>query len=208
MRFKEYLLESRGIHFFDIDETLFKTKAKVYVLNKDTGEIIKKLSNQEFNTYQLNQNEIYDFREFKDSKLFTKTSEPIGTMIAKLKAIFKNASKNGSEIYLLTARQDFDNKEKLLQYFRGLGIDVGHKNEGKIHIIRAGNTAVSKGLKSAEAKKEVINNFVKTNKYSRIRLYDDDKTNLDKFLELKNDYPNYKFEAYLVKDAKAKTYKG
>ena len=201
MNFKQYLCEKNGIgiFFIDIDETLLETKAKIYVIYNN--KIIKKLSNKQFNNYQLNQGESFDFREFRDSELFSKTSKPIIPMIKKIRAIFKNASAAGSEVYLLTARGDFDNKEKILEYFRGLGVKVGKSSEGKIHIIRAGNLGKPSGI----AKKEIIEGFVKTGKYQRIRLYDDDTKNLDKFLELQDEYP-YDFQAYLVSKTSSKRY--
>ena len=50
--FKTFLEEAqgKGLTIFDIDETMFITKAKVKVV-KD-GKVIKKLDNQEFNTYK------------------------------------------------------------------------------------------------------------------------------------------------------------
>jgi hypothetical protein len=38
-----------GITFIDLDETLFRTYAKVNVVKE--GKVIKKLSNKEFNEY-------------------------------------------------------------------------------------------------------------------------------------------------------------
>jgi hypothetical protein len=202
MTFKQYLDEAntKSINFFDIDETLLQTKAKIYVI-KD-GEIIKKLSNQQFNNYQLQPGESFDFREFRDADLFAKTSKPIVPMIKKIKSFFKNLKGKG-EIALLTARGDFDNKEKILEYFKGLGIDVGHFKDGKIHIIRTGNL----GKPSAIAKKEVVSNILKTNKFYKARLYDDDKKNLETFLSLQQDFPNIIFEAYIVNHGTAKRFK-
>ena len=50
--FKEFLSEENKLgrlSIFDIDDTLFHTTAKITVM-KD-GKVLKKLSNQEFNTY-------------------------------------------------------------------------------------------------------------------------------------------------------------
>jgi hypothetical protein len=70
MKFNSFLNElasqyGKGITFIDIDETIFNTFAKIYVI-KD-GKVIKKLSNQEFNTYDLQDRESFDFREFRDA---------------------------------------------------------------------------------------------------------------------------------------------
>ena len=69
---KEFLAQSRGLSIWDIDETLFKTTAKVSVVKN--GEVVKQLDNKEFNTYKLKSGESFDFTEFKDSKHFRDTS--------------------------------------------------------------------------------------------------------------------------------------
>ena len=84
----QLILEARGnqgLSIFDIDETLFYSKAKVKVV-KD-GKVIKSLDNVQFNNYKLGNGEDFDFGEFKSAKIFNQTSTPIGRMIAKAKAI-------------------------------------------------------------------------------------------------------------------------
>ena len=51
--FLKYLEEAtgKGLTMFDVDETMFKTKAKVKVVNKN-GKVVKKLDNQQFNLYK------------------------------------------------------------------------------------------------------------------------------------------------------------
>ena len=49
------------LHFFDIDETVFNTFAKIIVRDKDTGDEIAQLTNQQFNSYKLKDNEEFDF---------------------------------------------------------------------------------------------------------------------------------------------------
>ena len=77
VRFKTYLEEAsgKGLTMFDVDETMFKTKARVHV-TKD-GKVIKKLTNQEFNKYKLKSGEDFDFGEFTNAKIFNQTSTPI-----------------------------------------------------------------------------------------------------------------------------------
>ena len=82
---RQYIEEqaTKGLTIFDIDETMFKTKAKVKVIKN--GETIKSLTNQEFNKYKLKSGEKFDFGEFKNAKVFNKTSTPIARMIDKVK---------------------------------------------------------------------------------------------------------------------------
>lgn len=187
--FRAYISEAKnkGLTIFDIDDTMFKTKARVKVMPSG-----KTLPPQQFNTYKLGKGEEFDFGEFKSAKLFQQTAVPIGKMIAKFKAILKNAVRSGSKVIIVTARADMDDKKLFLDTFRSHGIDID-----KSHIIRAGNL----GMKSsAEAKAQVFKQFLDTNEYSRIRLFDDDKSNLKALLSLKDDYNDIEFEAWLAND--------
>ena len=198
--FKSYLNEeangNMGLTVFDIDETLFQTKAKIKVM-KD-GKVVKTLTNFEFNSYKLQQGEIYDFGQFKDAKFFAKTSTPIGRMIAKAKAIIKNATAKGSKVIISTARSDFDNKEVFLKALEAHGIPVDN-----IYIERAGNFNLGS---SAKNKKVIFRKYLRSGRYNRVRFFDDDIKNINSFLSLSKEYPNIEFNAYHVsKDGSTKT---
>ncbi len=167
----------KGITFVDIDETIFKTFAKIYVLDKETGKIKKKLTNQEFNTYELQPDEEFDFREFRSAEIFNKTSIPIEKTIKRLKRIFKNINRRGSRVVLLTARSDFDDKETFLQTFRKYGIPIDN-----MYVERTGNI---KGMSVSAKKEKVMNKYLSTGEYRRVRLIDDDIKNIKTFLKMK-----------------------
>ena len=190
-KFKTFLSEgTKGLTIFDIDDTMFKTKARVRVIKN--GKIVKILPPKAFNTYKLGSGEEYDFGEFKSAKVFQQTAVPIGRMIAKFNAILKNAVKTGSKVIIVTARSDMDDKKLFLDTFKSHGINID-----KAHIYRAGNL----GLKgSAQAKAQVFRQFLDTNEYGRIRLFDDDKSNLKALLSLKSEYNDVEFEAWLAND--------
>ena len=189
--FKTFLLEAegKGLTMFDVDETMFITKAKVKVMKN--GKVIKKLDNQQFNTYKKKAGEEYDFGEFKDAKVFNRTSTPIARMINKVKAILKNATRAGSKVIIVTARPNFDNKKLFLDTFRQQGIDID-----KIYVERAGNLG---GGPAADNKKVIFRKYLDKKIYKRIRLFDDAKSNLKAFLSLQKDYPEVSFEAYHAK---------
>ena len=189
--FKTYLVEAegKGLTMFDVDETMFITKAKVKVMKN--GKVVKKLDNQEFNTYKKKAGEEYDFGEFKDAEVFNRTSTPIARMINKVKAILKNAVKAGSKVIIVTARPNFDNKKLFLDTFRNQGIDID-----KIYVERAGNLG---GGPAADNKKVIFRKYLDQNIYKRIRLFDDARSNLKAFLSLQKDYPGVSFEAFLAK---------
>jgi len=50
---------------------------------------------------------------------------------------------------LLTARQDFGDKDKFLEFLVKHGIEAGHKDDQKVHVIKAGNIP---GLDNARKK--------------------------------------------------------
>ena len=190
-KFNEFLAEKagKGLTIFDIDDTMFVSKAKVRVQNTNTGKI-KELTPQEYNNYKLGNNEVWDYGEFKSAKLFYKTATPIARMIEKAKAIIKNATARGSKVIIVTARADMDNKDLFIKTFEAHGIPM--KN---VYVERAGNVG---GKNSAANKTVVFKKYLDTNKYARIRLFDDHMDNLKALLELKREYPNVEFFAYLA----------
>ena len=162
-----------SISFIDIDETTFHTYAKVGVYNRD-GNLVRKLDNQQFNTYDLQDGEYFNFDEFQDSKVFNKTSEPIEPIVNKIQNMVDSIKRNGlnDKIIFLTARSDFNDKELFLKTFRANGIDV---DDASVYIERSGNLT---GIKSvADRKRFVMLKYLKTGEYTRIRMIDDDINN-------------------------------
>jgi hypothetical protein len=185
--FEAYGDSNLGLTIFDIDDTLFHTTAKIKVV-KD-GNVVKTLDNQQFNNYELQPGEEFDFGEFRNAEKFNKESEPMKPMIAKLNAILQNAG--DSKVIMLTAREDFDDKDLFLDTFRQHGINID-----LIHVHRAGN--IRSNAIPAEKKAVFVRRYLDTGKYGRVRMYDDSMTNLKVFNKLQQDYPNVKFSAYFV----------
>ena len=190
-KFNEFLAEraGKGLTIFDIDDTLFVSKARVKVRNTNTGKI-KNLTPQEFNTYKLRNNEEYDYGEFKSAKIFYQTATPIGRMVEKAKAIIRNATKKGSKVIVVTARADMDDKNLFIKTFESHGIPM--KN---VYVERAGNMS---GKNSAANKSIIFRKYLKTGEYARIRLFDDHKENLQALLDLKKEFPTVEMFAYLA----------
>jgi hypothetical protein len=187
MRLKNFINEmsstkKNGITFFDIDETLYKTFAKIKVLDQ-SNKLVKELDNQQFNTYKLKDGEHYDFSEFRDASLFAKTSIPIKKTVNRVKKMLKAIQSKGSQsrIVFLTARADFDNKHKFLDTFKRDGIDID-----KIYVERAGN--MQSGTVS-ERKKKIILKYLESGKYLKVRMVDDDITNIKNFLSIESEVP-------------------
>lgn len=177
-----------NLSVWDIDETLFQTKAKVHVMKN--GKRIKSLSNKEYNTYKLGAGETYDFSEFRNAEIFAKTSVPIERAIDKAaKTLRAYSNQPNSKVIVLTARSDFDDPHTFLNTFEKHGLNM--KN---VHVHRAGNL----GMAAAEAKRVFIKQYLDTGKFKTVSLFDDDKRNLDVFLSLKKEYPDVKFVAYMA----------
>jgi hypothetical protein len=188
-KFSQYQSSQRGnLSVWDIDETLFQTKALVHVM-KD-GKRVRSLNNREFNTYKLKSGESYDFAEFRSAEIFSKTSIPIQRALDKAAKTLKAYSTlPNSKVIVLTARSDFDDPHKFLATFEKHGLNMRN-----VHVHRAGNL----GIAAAEAKKIFIQQYLNTNKFKTVSLFDDDQKNIEVFLTLRKQYPDVKFTAYLA----------
>lgn len=196
--FQEYLNEKytpkQGtLNVFDIDDTLFKTTARVGI--KKGGKLIKRLNSGEFNHYTLKDGESFDFGQFKDAKHFKASAKPIDKMFNKAKAIVAN-QKGHSRTILLTARADMDDRETFLQTFRDHGFPID-----QVHVERAGNLARYKAdVKPSTTKLVILRRYIKSGYYNKIRVYDDSAKNLEAILSLKNLHPEVEFEAWMVNE--------
>lgn len=190
MKFKDFIDNKGTLNVFDIDDTLFHTTAKVRVF-KD-NKLVKELTNQEYNTYKLESGETFDFSQFTDSDKFYHESKPIKRMLDKASIILKHSKKNpNSRVIIVTARSNFNNKEKFLNTFRKHHFDIDN-----VRVERAGNI---RDIHNVDVKKFIIiRNYINTNLYNKVRLFDDSMANLKTFLKLRNEFPQIEFEAYFA----------
>ncbi len=206
--FLEHLEEARlqakksSLHVFDIDDTLFHTKAKIHVKDP-AGRTIQRLSNSEFNDHKLPAGHKYDFTEFRSSEKFARTSEPIHRMLKKVRAIHDHViNVPNSRVIMNTAREDFDDKDKFLNTFRRHGVPIDN-----IHVHRAGNEPGND--LPAIKKNAVLRRYLDRHPYGSVHMYDDSRTNLHHFLKLKAEYPDTNFHAWHAQpDGSLKKYQG
>jgi len=182
------------ITFIDIDDTTFKTGSKVSVRNEN-DEIVRRLTSEEYNNYQLKPGEYFDYREFSDSSIFNKTAKPIPNVLRRVNQFLNviKLKRNHDKIVFLTARTDMDDKETFLDAFRKIGIPVDNKDI--VYIERAGNLVT---MSTPEAKAHIIKKYLDKKIYSQTRMLDDSIHNLSEFLKLKNQYPEINFIAIKV----------
>ena len=189
MRLETYLTEfsrehyGSGITFIDIDETVFRTFAKILV--KKNGKIVRELDNQQFNSDVLGEGEEYDFHQFRDAKVFRQTSIPIPKTVNRIKKMLSQIKDQhtSSRIVFLTARADFDNKEEFLKTFEEHGIRMDRPN---VFVERAGNM---KGGTVDSRKKKIMLDYIKTGKFRRVRLLDDHMPNLKALKDIEKNLP-------------------
>lgn len=188
-----------GLTIFDIDDTLFKTTARVVV--RKGKKLVKRLETGTYSKYRLKSGESFDFSEMRDAEKFNKESRPIKRMMAKAKIILKNAlATKKSKVIIVTARQDMNNKKVFLDTFRKHGFDID-----KVRVERAGKIT---DTPTPRAKAIIIHNYLKTGQFSRVRLFDDSSANLSEFLKLQRIFPEIKFEAFFAnKDGSVRTIK-
>lgn len=181
--------EGAGITFVDVDETLFHTKARVHV--KKDGNVVRSLTNREYNTDVLNPGEHYDFGEFKDAKYFRETSEPIEPVLKRVNRILHNIElgKRPSDVVILTARSHFDNQEEFKNAFRDHGVWI---DEVDIKTVGGDPGAVP------DKKKNEVRRYLASGKYSRARMFDDSIANLKAFKSLEKEFPEIEFKALAV----------
>ncbi len=173
-----------GITFVDIDETIFHSFGMIKVMKSNI--LVRTLNNQQFNEDKLADGESYDFGDFRDAESFLATSKPIIPVIKELKKILNiiTSKSEGSKIVFLTARSDFDNKDKFLNAFRKYGIDI---NSSRMYVERTGNLTTGT---VAEKKKTVVMQYLASGEFRRVRLLDDNLENLNTFLTIATTLPD------------------
>ena len=177
----------KSLYVFDIDDTLFRTSARARVVN--TKGQVKYLSSEELKDYEFTASEKICFAEFRDAKKFAEESQPIESMIKIAQDCIQKTAE-GSKTILLTARADLDCKAKFLEYLNSSGLDTNN-----IYIERAGNLP---NLKTSEAKKIIISNYLKSEQYKKAYLFDDSLENILSFMELSSWFSKIKFYPKLV----------
>jgi len=191
---------SRGLHVFDVDDTLFHTTAKVRVMKND--QVVDSLSNSEYNTHELPAGHRYDYTEFRSAEKFDTESKPNQRMLEKMRRLHDRAKETGGRVIINTARADFDDKDRFLDAFRKQNVDIDN-----IHVYRAGNMEGEGTV--AQKKASIIRDQLKGGDYTHASLHDDSEENLKHFLTLKDEFPNVRFVAHHVKeDGKSKRYTG
>jgi len=154
--------KSNKIILFDIDDTLIKSNAKIYVLNEQ-NQIIKKLTPAEYNTYVRNDGEHFSYDEFDNEHILNEAK------LTKFWDIMTEAYNSGFNVGIVTARED---KEMLIRFFLSRGVDI---NRYLIFPV-GGNDCKFKG--SIQDRKRQVIEHLSARGYQNFVFYDDNENNL------------------------------
>jgi len=152
----------RKAFIFDFDDTLANTSCQVFV--RDSNNVpCKTLTPAEFTKYTLQDNETFDFSEFRD-EIFVHQANP--TFLIHLAREVYN---EGHNVYVLTARSDCV-AESISTWLQSHGIVAT-----EIHCVGSTEPSVS----VAESKKQVLINLIE--KFDKTYFYDDCEKNVNIF---------------------------
>lgn len=167
---------------FDVDDTLVKSNAKVFV--KKNGEIVNTLSSEEFNDYKLKKGETFSFEEFSDLNIL---------LSADIKPYFntlKREYERGVHISILTARSDSNMIHEF--FIKKAGVDINPK---LIFTIGSDGDSDMSGMSISERKAECIKKLADYG-YKTLIFFDD---NVDNLTEVKKMGDELGIKIHIVK---------
>lgn len=153
--------KSDKIILFDLDDTLIHTTAEIGIVKN--GKVIKKISNAEFNGYKLQKDETFDFGEFDDPDILSRSE------FTPYWETLKREYRKGTHIGILTARGD---GKMIKRFLLSNGIRI--KDE---LVIAVGDPELGLTGTIQEKKAEMIGYLVNAG-YKTFVFFDDNEPNL------------------------------
>ena len=152
--------DSRGseIHVFDFDDTLVKTKSKIYLTSRDEvgNEVKRSLTPREYAQYKRQHGDVFDYSDFEQ----VIEPEPVKPMMLNLMKSIRDSGIDN--VFILTAR---GNSVPVREFLNSQGIP-------EIRIFAVGTS-------DPEAKANVIKDEVLSrNDISEVTFYDDAAKNI------------------------------
>ena len=164
------MVKTDKIILFDIDDTLIKSKAKIYVLNNE-NKVIKKLTPEMYNTYVRKEGEHFSYDEFDNERILNEAK------LTKFWKIMTDVYDAGFNVGIVTARED---KEMLIRFFLSRGVDI---NRYLIFPI-GGKDCKFQGT-IQDRKRQVIEHL-SARGYKNFVFYDDNEDNLREVAKMSN----------------------
>lgn len=153
--------KSTRIILFDVDDTLIHTTAQIRIVKN--GKLVKKISNAEYNEYNLGPGEEFDYIEFDDPNILDNEA------FTKYWKTLKREYRKGTHIGILTARGNCD---MIFDFFRKKGIEIKREL-----VFAIGDPKMGLVGTIAEKKSEIIYRLAQLGYYTFI-FFDDNEANL------------------------------
>ena len=164
------------LFIFDFDDTLVRADGQIHVVRPDGSKI--DLTPHEFYDYCLEEGEVFDFTEFDEAELASKSFK-----IKTLWEIFtRTYIEHGPQaMAICTART---NPQPVINFLRNEGFDGIHVAAVGVHIAGE-NTTETNALK----KKNWIANAIAQTGASHVEFWDDNARNIHRVAELRSAIP-------------------
>jgi hypothetical protein len=198
----------KGIHVFDLDDTLMRTAARIRVRDAG-GRELRSLSPAEFTTYVLGPGERFDFGDFADVGILAR-----GIVVKYTRSIIETLLRRGtrSDFAVLTARGDKNlHAPFLIRLFASLfGLRLRNSlifNLSDARFLRHKEASELPGpfqgrryaqLTIPERKALVLAQDLTARGYNDISLYDDSRENLQSFRVIRHAFPGVAYHPHFI----------
>ena len=162
--------KTEKIVLFDLDDTLIKSKAKIYVLNEQ-NDIVKKLTPAQYNHYRCKMGEHFNYGEFDNEEILNNSK--FMSLWETLKAFYRR----GINVGIVTARE---NKEMLIRFFLRNGMDINR------HLVFAIGGPTCKFRGRIEDRKRQVIEHLSARGYKNFVFYDDNLNNLNTVADMQH----------------------
>lgn len=201
MNLKEFTYaHPHALYFFDLDETLFKTEAKVDIYDKSTNRVLGRYGSKEWNLMTFDPVSMKaDSREFQCAEIFATTSTPIRSTLEAVGNLLATDPYH-TTVVILTARWGFHDMPRFDAYLKDHGVEN--------YLFEAvGELDISADLVPISVRKaECVRKYLDTCQYDHVTLIDDSVKNLSEFGLLAGQYPEVRFTAWKVEDEESHLY--
>lgn len=150
---------------FDLDDTLVTTDAKIKIVDRHTGKILKEMTPQEFNSFESKSDRhVLNFEDFSSPEIL-RQGKFIRDIFEKLKVYYKK----GIPVSIVTARSS---SELVRNFFLEHGIDIHPQL-----VIAVNDPQYGYEGNIAQRKKEAIKDLIDLG-FKRLTFFDDSEDNL------------------------------
>lgn len=157
-------IKGNKLVIFDLDDTIIKTDAKIKIIDRKTGVIIRELSPDEFNLFRTKPTHVFDFDDFNCPEIL-RQGKFIFCVFDRLKGYYNS----GVPVAILTARSS---SAMVREFFLENGIDI-HPDL----VIAVNDPMYDYTGSVAEMKKQAIKEFIDDG-YTDLIFFDDNEDNL------------------------------